>query len=335
MNTTAFRAPVEHAIGARVGYDRVRSGSEEIGRIVVGVDGSDGGAAALRWAAREADARTSSLTAVLAWDFLDQHHVIAEAPFDPAYNAVDAASALRSIVVGVVGAARAATIEQKAIRNQPAEALLEQSEGADLLVVGARGMGRFRTLLLGSVTHQCLHHATCPVAAVRDRADRPTDGIGRIIVGTDGSESAQRASSGHWMRRVYTRRRWSASTRGAGSPYAGSLGVSSLVERAARSTLDEAVESADTDGLRAPVIRTLTFGSAAERILNAANDADLLVVESRGLGGFKGLLLGSVSNQAVHHATCPVIVLPPAIDADGHDRSDHKTSPSSMATACR
>jgi hypothetical protein len=74
-----------------------------MGRIAVGVDESDGAAAALRWAVREAEVRGWSLTAILAWGFLDQHHAIVGEPFDPSYGEADARAALDSIIAAVVG----------------------------------------------------------------------------------------------------------------------------------------------------------------------------------------------------------------------------------------
>ena len=93
--------------------------------------------------------RDWSLTAVLAWGFLDQHHATIGAPFDPIYGEADAAAALQSIVAATVGTATAAAIEQIVINDLPAAALLDASDGADLLVVGARGLGPVRRLLLG------------------------------------------------------------------------------------------------------------------------------------------------------------------------------------------
>jgi nucleotide-binding universal stress UspA family protein len=139
-----------------------------MGLIVVGVDESAGAAAALRWAMTEAEARGWSPRAVLAWGYLDQHHATPGQSFDPAYGEADAQAALDAIVAEVVGSARAATVDRKLVNDLPARALLDASEGADLLVVGARGLGGFRGLLLGSVSQQCLHHATCSVAVVRE-----------------------------------------------------------------------------------------------------------------------------------------------------------------------
>jgi nucleotide-binding universal stress UspA family protein len=289
-----------------------------LGRIVVGVDESAGAAAALRWAAHEAEVHGWSLNAVLAWTFLDQHHVTVGEPFDPSYGEADALAALDSIVDAALGTARGATVDQRVINDHAAPALLEASEGADLLVVGARGLGRLQSLLLGSVSQQCLHHARSPVAVVRDGTEHSREGIARVVVGIDGSHTAGRAldwalNEGRFHQAtVEVVHAW-AVPYGVGEPFVAVAFDSTPLEDAARRTLNAAVESADTRGLPAPVTRTLAFGSAAASILQAAEGADLVVVGSRGLGGFKGLLLGSVSYHVAQHATCPIVVLPPTV----------------------
>lgn len=84
------------------------------------------------------------------------------------------------------------------------------------------------------------------------------------------------------------------------------------VEQSYRAQLARIVESCDEDGLSKPVEAVLVRGSASSGLLSAATDADLLVVGSRGHGGFVGLLLGSVSHQVAAHASCPVVVVPAA-----------------------
>jgi nucleotide-binding universal stress UspA family protein len=83
-----------------------------------------------------------------------------------------------------------------------------------------------------------------------------------------------------------------------------------LFEDSARELLDRSVEAASGDVTDVRIERVLVSGSAADAILNAAERADAVVVGSRGVGGFRGLLLGSVSHQVAHHAACPVVVVP-------------------------
>jgi nucleotide-binding universal stress UspA family protein len=74
--------------------------------------------------------------------------------------------------------------------------------------------------------------------------------------------------------------------------------------------LAEEIEQVDSDDVT--IERRVVTGSASDGLVRSAREGDLLVVGSRGLGGFKGLLLGSVSQQVVHHAPCPVVIVPPA-----------------------
>jgi nucleotide-binding universal stress UspA family protein len=83
------------------------------------------------------------------------------------------------------------------------------------------------------------------------------------------------------------------------------------LEAAARKVLDASMEEARSADPGVEVGGALAEGRPAAALLAAAQDADLLVVGSRGRGGFAGLLLGSVSAQCVHHAPCPVVVVPP------------------------
>lgn len=142
------------------------------GRLVVGVDGSKTASSAVRWAAREATLRGAKLDLVSAWEVsapsvgfgLGLAEISDEMLKGLEQNAEE-------IVVTAAGVARDASpdieIETRTVEGQPAEVLVEAARDADLLVVGSRGMGGFRGLLLGSVSQQCAHHATCPVVIVR------------------------------------------------------------------------------------------------------------------------------------------------------------------------
>ena len=133
-------------------------------RIVVGVDGSEGADAALRFAVEEAERWGATVTAVLAWGFLDQPGVPEDRPFDPAFGEPQARAYLDAAIHHAVGDQPAVPISPLVVCDLPARALLEAAAAADLLVVGTRGLGGFTGLLLGSVSQQVVQHAPCPVA---------------------------------------------------------------------------------------------------------------------------------------------------------------------------
>ena len=135
--------------------------------VVVGLDGSEPAREALRWAAREVTVRSTSLTAVLAWGLLDQYHPGHAREFDPHYGSADVLAALEVMVAVGFPDGRPVEIRTEVANDLPAPALLTAATGAELLVVGARGLGGFEELLLGSVSHRCLVHATCPTVVVR------------------------------------------------------------------------------------------------------------------------------------------------------------------------
>jgi nucleotide-binding universal stress UspA family protein len=139
-----------------------------VGRIVVGVDGSEGAVQALRFAIEEARIRGAELRAVSAW------HVppaVYGAGWAPASTDLDefrklAEASLRESVEEAGATAAGVEVTPVVREGNPVDVLLAESEGADLLVLGTRGMGGFKGLLLGSVSHQCANHATCPVVIV-------------------------------------------------------------------------------------------------------------------------------------------------------------------------
>ena len=142
--------------------------------IVVGFDGSEGGAAALEFAAGEASLRNARLRIVAAW----QVPVAAYgADFVPMLDAetLDAFRVrARQVADDALATAKALEpsleVEALAPEGQPADVLLEQAADAELIVVGRRGRGGFKSLLLGSTSQQVVHYATCPVVVVNQRA---------------------------------------------------------------------------------------------------------------------------------------------------------------------
>jgi nucleotide-binding universal stress UspA family protein len=134
-------------------------------RIVVGVDGSEPARRALLWAAEEARLRDADLEVVHAW----QHPTTTFGLVLPADDRAAAEAYARHVLDVAVEAlaGRGLAVEPILVDGPPARALIEASAGAALVVVGSRGRGGFRGLLLGSVSGQAMHHARCPVVVVR------------------------------------------------------------------------------------------------------------------------------------------------------------------------
>lgn len=275
--------------------------------ILIGLDGSPGAATALRWAVHEGAIRRLPVTALLAWNYLDQR-----GDFNPDYGEKDAREELATAVEQAVGTAAAADVQQQVVADLPARALLEASADADLLVVGARGLGGFRRLTLGSVSEQVLHHARCPVAVIHASADTLDEGAERIVVGFDGSDSSRQAF--RWalaeararqapLRLVHA---WQPAAVGGNAFLPVASETDAMAEVADR-MLTAAIAAEVTEGIT--VERRQACAAPAGLLLEEAGDAALVVVGSRGRGGFAELLLGSVSHQVAHHSPVPVVVL--------------------------
>lgn len=288
-------------------------------QIVVGVDESEGSAEALRWAASEATLRAARVTAVMAWGYIDQHHE-GDRPddrtFDPDYHADDARRALEAIVGKVLGPQGAEAVICLPVNDLAPSALLGAAAGADLLVVGARGLGGFRGLLLGSVSQRCVQHAPCPTAVVRPGgAGGDTSRGERIVVGIDSSETARRAL--HWTLDEGRVRHAAVDVVHSWShPYLTAYPLSSVVPdpqeagRRACQVIADALADEDTRDLPVPPRAVPLTGSPARAILDTAEEANLVVVGTRGRGAVASLVLGSVSQQVVVHAPCSVVVVP-------------------------
>ena len=134
------------------------------GRIVVGIDGSESSAEALRWAVAQARLTGAEVTAVMSWELPTSY------AWGPVMDATDwegdTRTALEESITGTLDADDAAKVQRSVVRGHPAHTLLDASAGADLLVVGSRGHGGFAGLLLGSVSQHVIAHASCPVLVV-------------------------------------------------------------------------------------------------------------------------------------------------------------------------
>jgi nucleotide-binding universal stress UspA family protein len=287
------------------------------GRIVVGVDGSEAANVALRWAAAEAGRRGAALDVVHAW--MTPYPLAAyDMSLDPAELDAAARTMLDTVVDDVLTTMDSppSDVRRLVLQDEGAAALSVVAEGAGLLVVGSRGRGGFSDLLVGSVSLKAAQTAPCPVVVVPAHWDGSVQG--RIVVGVDGSAPSYGAL--HWAVEE-------AALRGARldvvhaydypqmvTPFGPMMAIDwETIDKASQDLLDEMIAGAlDSASPRPPAVEPISInGSASHSLLETAEGADLLVVGSRGRGTLRGLLLGSVSQQCVHHARCPVVVVRP------------------------
>jgi nucleotide-binding universal stress UspA family protein len=209
---------------------------------------------------------------------------------------------------------RIASVEARAVAGDPREEIVRLAEEwpADLVVVGARGMGSIATALLGSVSLAVARHAPCPVLVVRPNP-RP---LRSVAVALDGSESALAAA--RYFARFPLGPEVDVRLVGVVEPPAMPRGVPmgagtmlraavSLITDDRRRKLEAALEDA---GKRFAAPRhELPVGSPAETLERLSADVDLMVLGARGFGALKRLLLGSVSERVLRHAACPVLIV--------------------------
>jgi nucleotide-binding universal stress UspA family protein len=193
--------------------------------------------------------------------------------------------------------------------GSPQRGLFKMAEEAAMIVVGARGIGGFAGLLMGSVSGQVAEHASCPVAVVR-----PVDGSAiDVVVGIDGSPESARAlqlglaearRTGGTLIALHAYRYRPVAAAYSPNPGYEDASLRELAEQTLADALDD-VEALNPD---VKIERRVDHGPAARVLLAAADGAAALVVGARGLGGFTGLIAGSVSQQVLRHAHCPVLV---------------------------
>jgi nucleotide-binding universal stress UspA family protein len=278
--------------------------------IVVGIDGSPASDAALRWAASEAACRGKRLRVLHAYDW---RHAGARFVAGPPVQAAAEALA-QGIVDSGITEVRSLTPQVEVVGGpalgQTGHVLIRASSDAALMVVGSRGRGGFASLLLGSVSHQVASHSHCPVVVVRGR---PEPG-GPVVVGVDGSPAGDRAlgiafeyARAHQCGLLGVRVVASvASAWGTGVPvYSGEADERMAAERI---ILADALAPWRDKFPDVEVEAVAADGHTAEVLTGLSATARLLIVGTRGHGGFSGLLLGSVSQQLLHHAQCPVMI---------------------------
>ncbi|MFF5213581.1 universal stress protein [Streptosporangium sp. NPDC000396] len=279
--------------------------------ILVGVDGSRAALEAVGWAVQEARLRRTGLRVV---------HVMPAWPLEMAEDGPHAdvgrwmrdgaESTLTEALERVRAEGGDVEVESALLPGDPREVLTEAAGQAQLLVVGSHGLGGFRGMLLGSIALGVSGHTSCPVAVVRRTPAQPR---GEVVVGVDGSPAgadavafafAEASARGAVLRAVHA---WNRPIVGGG-PFA--LADAEKTAQEERRVLAEALAGWGERYPDVKVVERLEYGHPVDMLRDASTEADLLVVGSRGRGDLTGLMLGSVSHSLLHHAACPMVVVP-------------------------
>jgi nucleotide-binding universal stress UspA family protein len=282
-------------------------------QIVVGIDGSPAALAAARWAAGEASARRLPLTLV---------HVQPDTA--GRYPDSTIADAMRPALLAqgqkrLQAAAKAVREVQPHVEQIVGELVptfVQLSAGAAMIVLGERGIGGFTGMLIGSIANAVVAGATCPVAIVRPSPLGRPDTEGPVVVGVDGSPASEAAiafafeQASRRGRRLVAVHTWDEVFLDPELNDRVSLDTNILEERE-RELLAQRLAGWSEKYPDVGVTRVVTRGRPVRALLETGQDAVLIVVGSRGLGGYQGMLLGSTSQALVHHAPCPVVVVRP------------------------
>lgn len=293
------------------GAPRGEQAAPSSGGILVAVDGSESADRALDWAVAEADRRGLPLTITHCYYWPSTGLGAMDAiGFLMEGLAQDSAEVLADAEARARGAAPNLAIRALSNLGAPVVTLVEMSSGYELLVMGSRGLGGFKGMLLGSVSTGVVANAHCSVVIVRGLGDDAhVDPAAPVVVGVDaspaGAEVLAEAFAAADRRRcplvaVYA---WQPPSRRATPDQEQAWQKSILAD------LDARVAEV---GARFPEVKVETVthrDRPAAALLGRAQNAQLIVVGTRGRSELKGAILGSTSRAMVQHAPCPVLVV--------------------------
>jgi nucleotide-binding universal stress UspA family protein len=290
----------------------------ETGPVVVGVDGSNEALAAVDLAAAEAVWHARPLRVVHGFIWPYMHVPLGPAEGGPPEGGLrhQAERVVADAVARARAAAPALSVTGEVITGSAAAVLTECSRSASMVVVGDRGLGAFGGLLLGSVGVHVAAHATCPVLISRGK----TDATLPVLVAVDGSP-ANEPAIGFAFAEAAVRavplvalHVWAHPASAGPGDMEPLVYDETLVDQEETRVLAEALAGWHEQFPDVEVHRRVVHGHIRRTIIDATATAQLVVVGARGHGGFAGLLLGSVSQSVLHHASCPTAIVPQAHD---------------------
>lgn len=282
--------------------------------IAVSVDGSAESDAAVRWAAREALLREADVTlvhvvapVVVTWPVGYLRASFAEWQEQNAQHAIEQA---QKIFAAEVGNGKMPVVKAQVLHDNVAPGLVAASRDAEIIVAGSRGLGAISGTLLGSISRTLLHHARCPVAIIHTNEADTAHHTAPVLVGIDGSPASEAATALAFDEA--SRRQVDLVALHAWSD----VGVSPVLgmdwheyEDQGHEVLAERLAGWQEQYPDVHVQRRIVCDRPARWLLDESEHAQLVVLGSRGRGGFAGMLLGSVSAAVAEAAKCPVLVV--------------------------
>lgn len=288
--------------------------------IVVGVDGSAAADAALDWATEEAARTQHSLHLVSAYSLPMTGATPMAVPLE-----VDLEKGTQTVLDEAVARVReqapAVQVTTTVRMANASVALLDAAADAGMVVVGSRGHRPLRGALLGSTALQVATHAPCPTVVVRDLGARAVTSPRRIVVGTDGSATSQAAIAYAFAQadarrcEVVVAHAWWLDLSGGRLADVTTV-TAEQVEEGQRMMLAEQIAGFATQYPDVMVRPIVVQDEPAAALVRLSAGAELVVVGSRGRGGFRSLLLGSVGQRVLQTAECPVVIVRPTRSAD-------------------
>jgi nucleotide-binding universal stress UspA family protein len=288
--------------------------------VMVAVDGSEQSREALAWAVREAVQQHRALRVVHVWEAPLSGYV--PVPDSIEFARTTGEETLHAALDRVSEWAPDLEVDGRLLRGFPSRVLIEEAAGTALLVLGSHGRGAVRRVMLGSVSTQVAEHAPVPVVVVHGQhtPGGPSESAawrpGPVLVGVDGSPASEaavafafEAASRRGGELVAVHAWASAVTLGYGAE--GLIVDAEELQESGQQALATSLAGYRQQFPDVKVTTLVLEGRAVDGIIEVAEDRkpSLVVVGSRGRGGFSGLLLGSTSRQVLHHASCPVAVV--------------------------